>query len=562
MPSKARRRSPIRWRCSSRRPIPTPRGCCSPGSCRAEGQTFIVDLSGQYPAQREGQGQGRAPAARLDQDAARGSGRGREDGRRDQGEVRADLQGMNARPGLSSSRAGAHADATSIPPRRMRTSVAYGSRRLRAKSISSTAARLAPSPLLLAVMIVLPMGWLVVYSFADKAGHATLGNFVTLFTDPTFVDPLITTLIIAVSVSAICCAGRGAARLAGGAHRHADPPHGAHPGDGLAGDAALRRRHRLGDAGGAQLGPAEPAVARRSPACRRTRRCSTSTPARPDLRHRLLHLSLCLHPGRQCARPHAGRARGRLLDAGREDLADGAADHRAARPADPAGRRAGRLPAGAEPVRLARHPCASRPGFHTLTTRIWSLFQFPPKPELAAAASLPLLLLTIILLRAPGAGAGPPRLCRAGRQVRPAAAGAAGLAALAGAALALLVLAHAAVPALRGPVQLGLLARRLAAASRPIRSPCTTCASPSSSSARPSRRSEHLPARDAGRDPGCAAGAADRLHRGAPRRRRATACCPSSPPRRWRFPASCWASGCSSPTPARRSRSTARCGSC
>jgi len=39
-------------------------------------------------------------------------------------------------------------------------------------------------------------------------------------------------------------------------------------------------------------------------------------------------------------------------------------------------------------------------GFHTMTTKIWSLFQYPPKPELAAAASLPLLLLTVALLRA------------------------------------------------------------------------------------------------------------------------------------------------------------------
>jgi iron(III) transport system permease protein len=39
-------------------------------------------------------------------------------------------------------------------------------------------------------------------------------------------------------------------------------------------------------------------------------------------------------------------------------------------------------------------------GFHTMTTKIWSLFQYPPKPELAAAASLPLLILTILLLRA------------------------------------------------------------------------------------------------------------------------------------------------------------------
>jgi iron(III) transport system permease protein len=39
-------------------------------------------------------------------------------------------------------------------------------------------------------------------------------------------------------------------------------------------------------------------------------------------------------------------------------------------------------------------------GFHTMTTKIWSLFQYPPKPELAAAASLPLLMLTVLLLRA------------------------------------------------------------------------------------------------------------------------------------------------------------------
>nr|WP_298687819.1 iron ABC transporter permease [uncultured Dongia sp.] len=38
-------------------------------------------------------------------------------------------------------------------------------------------------------------------------------------------------------------------------------------------------------------------------------------------------------------------------------------------------------------------------GFHVITTKIWSLFQYPPKLELAAAAAIPLLLLTIILLR-------------------------------------------------------------------------------------------------------------------------------------------------------------------
>jgi iron(III) transport system permease protein len=38
-------------------------------------------------------------------------------------------------------------------------------------------------------------------------------------------------------------------------------------------------------------------------------------------------------------------------------------------------------------------------GVDTMTTKIWSLFQFPPQLGLAAAASLPLLLITVVLLR-------------------------------------------------------------------------------------------------------------------------------------------------------------------
>ncbi len=38
-------------------------------------------------------------------------------------------------------------------------------------------------------------------------------------------------------------------------------------------------------------------------------------------------------------------------------------------------------------------------GVDTMTTKIWSLFQFPPQLGLAAAASLPLLLITVFLLR-------------------------------------------------------------------------------------------------------------------------------------------------------------------
>src|SRR5215831_8614532 len=58
---------------------------------------------------------------------------------------------------------------------------------------------------LLCALIILPMSWLVYYSLVDRTGAFTLNNFRTLVTDPVFVDPLTTTLILATSSSVICC---------------------------------------------------------------------------------------------------------------------------------------------------------------------------------------------------------------------------------------------------------------------------------------------------------------------------------------------------------------------
>ena len=57
----------------------------------------------------------------------------------------------------------------------------------------------------LIVLIVVPLSWLAVYAVTDKANHVTLQNFVTLFTDPDFLDPLLTTAIIAITSAVICC---------------------------------------------------------------------------------------------------------------------------------------------------------------------------------------------------------------------------------------------------------------------------------------------------------------------------------------------------------------------
>src|SRR4029450_494234 len=59
---------------------------------------------------------------------------------------------------------------------------------------------------LLCVLIILPMSWLVYYSPVDPSRGFTLNNFKTLVTDPVFVDPLTTTVILATSSSVICCA--------------------------------------------------------------------------------------------------------------------------------------------------------------------------------------------------------------------------------------------------------------------------------------------------------------------------------------------------------------------
>src|SRR5262245_35089842 len=59
---------------------------------------------------------------------------------------------------------------------------------------------------ILTILIVLPLAWLVVFAFSDRARKPTLANFQLLFTDPAFLDPLLATFTIALSVSAICCA--------------------------------------------------------------------------------------------------------------------------------------------------------------------------------------------------------------------------------------------------------------------------------------------------------------------------------------------------------------------
>jgi len=252
---------------------------------------------------------------------------------------------------------------------------------------------------LLAVMIVLPVGWLVVYAFSDKAGGASLGNFATLFTDPTFVDPLITTLIIAVSVSLLCCA---IAAPLGWLVARTDMP--------------LARSVRTLVMASLVTPPFVGAIAwemlaaPNSGLLNQLWRSLTGMPADEALLdiyslEGLIFVIACY------TFPYVFILVANALDRMPGELED-ASSMLGAKTWDTARRitvplalptlLAGALVAFLQAMNLFGSPAilAIPAGFHTLTTRIWSLFQFPPKPELAAAASLPLLVLTVLLLRA------------------------------------------------------------------------------------------------------------------------------------------------------------------
>ncbi|HEX2115456.1 MAG TPA: ABC transporter permease subunit, partial [Alphaproteobacteria bacterium] len=64
---------------------------------------------------------------------------------------------------------------------------------------------LASLALLLCLLIGVPVFWLGYFSLTDRAGALTLANFIEVATDETFVDPLLTTLTIAVSVAVGSC---------------------------------------------------------------------------------------------------------------------------------------------------------------------------------------------------------------------------------------------------------------------------------------------------------------------------------------------------------------------
>jgi len=245
---------------------------------------------------------------------------------------------------------------------------------------------------------VLPMSWLVYFSVTDK-GRFTLTNFVKLVTDPTFVGPLVTTVILATSSAVICCA---VAAPMGWLVARTDMP--------------LRRTIRALVTASFVTPPFLGAIAwellaaPNSGLLNQLYRGIIGDPQADPL------FDIYTLPGLifviSCYTfPYVFVLVANALDRIPGDLEDASAilggralvtARQVTIPLALPALLAGALVAFLQAMTLFGSPAilAIPAGFHTMTTKIWSLFQYPPKPELAAAASIPLLVLTVLLLRA------------------------------------------------------------------------------------------------------------------------------------------------------------------
>jgi iron(III) transport system permease protein len=274
-------------------------------------------------------------------------------------------------------------------------------------------------------LIVLPMSWLFYFSVTDKAGAFTLDNFRELVTNPVFLEPLVTTLILATSSAVICCA---VAAPIGWLVARTDMP--------------LRRTVRALVTASFVTPPFLGAIAwellaaPNSGLLNKIFRAVTGAPQDESL-FNIYTLQGLIFVISCYTFPYVFVLLANALDRIPGDLEDassilGAGAWTTARrvtiPLAMPALLAGALIAFLQAMTLFGSPAilAIPAGFHTMTTKIWSLFQYPPKMQLAAAASMPLLLLTILLVRSEsfllgrrgyavvGGRQGDPRLVRLG----------------------------------------------------------------------------------------------------------------------------------------------------
>src|ERR1700752_3411414 len=251
----------------------------------------------------------------------------------------------------------------------------------------------------LIALILLPMSWLAVFAFTTKGRQPTLQNFVTLFSDPDFLDPLLTTAIIATPSAAICCVV--AAPISWLVSR-TDMP----------GRQTIRALVTASFVTPPFLGAVawELLAAPNSGLLNQLYRYLTRTESDVFL-FNIYSMTGIIFVISFYTFPFVFVLVSNALDnmpGGLEDasaILGGKAWTTARRITIPLAMPAlvaGALVAFLQAMTLFGSPAilALPAGFHTMTPKIWSLFQYPPKLELAAAAAVPLLLLTILLLQA------------------------------------------------------------------------------------------------------------------------------------------------------------------
>src|ERR1700739_37073 len=251
----------------------------------------------------------------------------------------------------------------------------------------------------LIALIVLPLSWLAVYSVTDKANHLTLQNFVTLFTDPDFLDPLMTTAIIATTSAFLCCL---VAAPMGWLVSRTDMP----------GRQFIRALVTASFVTPPFLGAIawELLAAPNSGLLNQLFRFVTGAESDEHL-FNIYSMTGIIFVISCYTFPFVFVLVANALDNMPGELEDASAilggkawttARRITIPLALPALVAGALIAFLQAMTLFGSPAilALPAGFHTMTTKIWSLFQYPPKLERAAAASLPLLALTVVLLRA------------------------------------------------------------------------------------------------------------------------------------------------------------------
>ncbi len=253
----------------------------------------------------------------------------------------------------------------------------------------------AVAALFLIALIGLPVGWLAYFAVSDRGGGLTLDNFEALFSDPDLLDPLLTSLSLSLLVAALAVVA--AAPLAWIVSRTNLP---------------ARRLVRVLMTASFVTPPFLGAIAWEilaAPNSGVLNKLWRDLTGAADPLMDIYTFSGLVFVIACYTMPYVFVLLTNALDRIPADLEDaagilGAGAWKVATtvtiPLVLPALLAGGLIAFLQAMTLFGSPAilALPAGFHTITTKIYSLFQFPPKPEMAAAAALPLLLVTIVLL--------------------------------------------------------------------------------------------------------------------------------------------------------------------